>query len=270
MNQPQPLPQYIRLEVVPNEKVMGRRGADEIEAVLRTEAKPVLGLATGGTMEHLYPEVVRRFHAGQASFRNATTFNLDEYYPLPDSRTKTYRHFMNERLFSHVDLTLTPITNGRWGQTHVPDTNSRSVGLCCLEYEQAIVKAGGIDLQILGIGANGHIGFNEPGTNPWSRTRVVKLSPETRAANARHFGSADNVPEFAITMGISTILEAKAIVLLASGAAKAAAVRRALTGPIDADCPASWLRLHPRVTFIVDQAAASELPPLLTSPQRGI
>ena len=260
-----PSPQAFNLVIVPNEKAMAHRGADEIQTVLRTAPSPVLGLATGGTMEHLYPEVIRRFQAGKASFRNTTTFNLDEYYPISSSNPQSYRYFMNDQLFKHVDLTLTPIAAGQWGQTHVPDPDGRHVGLSCLEYEQAIIKAGGIDLQILGIGTNGHIGFNEPGTTPWSRTRVVKLSDETRAANARHFGSVDDVPKFAITMGISTILEANAIVLLACGASKAAAVRRALTGPIAADCPASWLRLHPRVTFIVDSAAARELPPELTT-----
>lgn len=266
MTRTAPVTQALNLVIVPNEKAMAQRGADEIQAVLRREDNPVLGLATGGTMEHLYPEVVRRFHAAKASFRDATTFNLDEYFPPPSS-AQSYRHFMNEKLFFHVDLTLTPIEGGRWGQTHIPDpsTSSNSIGESCLAYEQAIVRAGGIDLQILGIGTNGHIGFNEPGTTPWSRTRVVKLSEETRAANARHFGSINDVPQFAITMGISTILEADAIVLLASGASKAAAVRRALTGPIAADCPASWLRLHPRVTFIVDSAAAQQLPPELTT-----
>lgn len=259
MHSPRPRPESVRLIVVPDAAAMALRGADEIEAVLKRSPAPVLGLATGGTMEHLYPEVIRRFQAGKLSFRNATTFNLDEYYPLESTHPQSYRRFMQTNLFQHVDLTLTPIEDSRWGQTYVPDAVGRHVGAACLEYEQAIIKAGGIDLQILGIGANGHIGFNEPGTTPWSRTRIVKLADNTREANARYFGSKDAVPDFAVTMGISTILEAKKIVLLATGEGKAAAIRAALAGPVTPECPASYLQLHPDVAFIVDRAAAAEL-----------
>jgi len=260
MHDPYPITEAVKLIVVADPRAMAAKGAEEIQLALHSSSAPVLGLATGGTMEHLYPEVIRRFQGGKLSFRDATTFNLDEYYPLESSHPQSYRHFMNEKLFQHVDLTLTPIEGGRWGQTNVPDALGRHVGTACLEYEQAIVKAGGIDLQILGIGLNGHIAFNEPGTTPWSRTRVVKLEVGTREANARYFGSTDAVPEYAITMGLATILEAKKIVLLASGEGKAEAIRRALTGPITPECPASYLQLHPDVTFIVDQAAAKMLP----------
>lgn len=259
MYAPSPSNESVKVIVVADPRAMAEKSADEIQGILRASATPVLGLATGGTMEHVYPEVIRRFQQGKLSFRNTTTFNLDEYYPLDSSHPQSYRFFMNEKLFRYVDITLTPIEGGRWGQTNVPDALERHVGTACLEYEQAIVKAGGIDLQILGIGQNGHIAFNEPGTNPWSRTRVVKLDENTRAANARFFGSLDEVPGYAITMGIATILEAKKIVLLASGESKADAIQRALTGPITPDCPASYLQLHPDVTFIVDRGAAKEL-----------
>jgi glucosamine-6-phosphate deaminase len=245
--------------VVPNEQVMGKKGAEEIQRTLNSVHTPVVGLATGGTMEHVYPEVIRAFQGGKLSFRNATTFNLDEYYPLEADHPQSYRRFMLEKLFQHVDLTLTPISGARWGQTFVPSVSGNHVGTACLEYEQTIVKAGGIDLQLLGIGKNGHIAFNEPGTTPWSRTRVVKLDENTREANARFFGSLDEVPGFAITMGITTILEAKRIVLLANGAGKAEAIERALTGPVSPECPASYLQLHPDVTFILDTAAAARL-----------
>jgi len=259
MNNQTPHVEPIRLVVVPDVLSMAARGADEIEVVLKDAAQPVLGLATGGTMEHLYPELIRRFQAGKISFRNATTFNLDEYYPIEATHPQSYRCFMGEKLFNYVDLTLTPVEGARWGQTFVPNVGGEHVGAVCLGYEQAIIKAGGIDVQILGIGKNGHIAFNEPGTSPWSRTRIVKLAENTREANARYFGSSADVPEFAVTMGISTILEADKIVLLASGEGKAAAIKRALTGPVSADCPASYLQLHPNVTFIVDRAAARDL-----------
>ena len=260
MYNPSPRTESVKLIVVPEERAMAAQGADEIQQVLNSSTAPVLGLATGGTMEHLYPEVIRRFQAGKLSFRDTTTFNLDEYYPLDSSHPQSYRRFMFEKLFQHVDLTLTPIDEGRWGQTFVPAAINRHVGGACLEYEQAIVKAGGIDLQILGIGKNGHIAFNEPGTSPWSRTRVVKLEENTRSANARFFGSLEEVPAYAITMGIATILEAKRIVLLAHGAGKADAIAQALTGPVTPECPASYLQLHPDVTFILDRAAAEKLP----------
>jgi glucosamine-6-phosphate deaminase len=259
MNAANPQTQNVKLIIVPDARAMALKGADEFEKTLREKPNAVLGLATGGTMESIYPEVIRRFQAGKLSFQNATTFNLDEYYPLEADHPQSYRRFMLEKLFQYVDLTLTPIEGARWGQTFVPAAADRQIGEACLSYEQAIVKAGGIDLQILGIGQNGHIAFNEPGASPWSRTRVVKLEEATRRANARFFGSLDEVPGYALTMGIATILEAKRIVLFASGAGKAAAVRAALTGPVNSACPASYLQLHPEVTFIVDRDAAAEL-----------
>jgi len=251
----------IRVLIMEDAPRMAIRGAEEIAEVLIAKPNATLGLATGGTMVGVYGELVRRFQQGKISFRDATTVNLDDYYPLKPDHPGSYRREMLYRLFQNVDLTLTPIEpNGaRWGQTLVPTTTRKDIGRFCLQYEQEIIKAGGIDVQLLGIGTNGHIGFNEPGSPLWSRTRVVQLTEETLAANSRFFGSIDEVPRYAITMGILTILEAQRIVLLASGAAKAEAIRAAIREPWNPAVPASALQFHPNVTVILDQEAAGRL-----------
>src|SRR5271169_7073555 len=210
----------------------------------------VLGLATGSTPVKLYRELIRLHRNEGLSFRNVVTFNLDEYYGLPPHHPESYRHFMEVQLFSHVDV---PREN-----VHVPDGMiARSeVFRYCQEYERAIRDAGGVDLQILGIGRTGHIGFNEPGSGIDSRTRMVAVDRLTRRDAARDFRGEENVPAYAITMGVGTILNAKELALLAWGESKAAILREAIEGPqIDA-VPASFLQRHPNCRCYIDEAAA--------------
>src|ERR1700733_7070290 len=218
------------------------------------EGKPaVLGLATGSTPVKLYRELIRLHREEGLSFRNVVTFNLDEYYGLPPNHPESYRHFMEVQLFDHLDVVPENI--------HVPDglIPRSEVFAYCQEYEQKILAAGGIDLQILGIGRTGHIGFNEPGSGIDSRTRMVALDRLTRRDAARDFRGEANVPSYAITMGVGTILEAKEVALLAWGESKAAILRQAIEGPLTETVPASFLQRHPNCRCYVDEAAAREL-----------
>jgi glucosamine-6-phosphate deaminase len=181
------------------------------------------------------------------SFARVTSFNLDEYCGLPADHPSTFLAYMREKLFSLVDIDAS--------KAHLPDGSAVDPDAVAAAYEASIAKAGGIDLQLLGIGQNGHIGFNEPGSPAISRTRRVSLSPLTLAANAADFPSGEMPPPHAITMGIATILEAREIILLATGAGKAAALEAAINGPVSENCPASFLRLHPHVTIVCDIAA---------------
>jgi glucosamine-6-phosphate deaminase len=187
-------------------------------------------------------------------FSTVITFNLDEYVGLQPTHDQSYRYFMNENLFDHVNVNLKA--------THVPDgtiTDLGEVEEFCVKYEEMIADVGGIDYQVLGIGGNGHIGFNEPGSSLGSLTRIKTLTTETRKDNARFFKSMDEVPEYAITMGIGTIMNARKVVLLANGEGKADAIKAALEGPVTAMCPASALQLHRFATYVIDEAAASKL-----------
>src|SRR6201995_4001672 len=213
----------------------------------------VLGLATGSTPVKLYRELIRLHREEGLSFRNVVTFNLDEYYGLPPNHPESYRHFMEVQLFNHIDISPENV--------HVPDglVPRSEVFAYCQDYERKILAAGGIDLQILGIGRTGHIGFNEPGSGIDSRTRMVALDRLTRRDAARDFRGEENVPAYAITMGVGTILQAKELVLLAWGESKAAILRVAIEGPqIDA-VPASFLQRHPNCRCYIDEAAAQEL-----------
>lgn len=227
------------------------RVAEIIAAAIRGNPQIVLGLATGGTPIPVYRELVRRHRDDSLDFSRLTTFNLDEYVGLGPGHPQSYRQFMQQHLFDHVNVD--PL------RTHVPDGLASSPTAHSGQYESQIRTAGGIDLQLLGIGHNGHIAFNEPGSSPDSRTRQVDLSEETIQANSRFFSAIDQVPRHAITMGIGTILEAKRIVLMAIGEHKSAVVERAIQGPIDRWLPASELRRNPDVTFVLDAAAASRL-----------
>jgi len=211
----------------------------------------VLGLPTGGTPVGMYAEIAKAVKAKQTDLSKITTFNLDEYYGLPKEDDQSYFTFMNVNLYAPCGL--------RAEQTHIPSGTASDPEAEVKAYEAAIAKAGGIDLQVLGIGNNGHIGFNEPGTDPKSRTHVVTLTQNTREANARFFASIEEVPTRAMTMGIQTILESRSILLLAFGAAKAAILAQALKGPVTPDNPASFLQKHPDVTVIADLAAADQL-----------
>jgi len=213
----------------------------------------VLGLATGSTPLKVYKRLIQMNALGMLSFRRVITFNLDEYLGLPPDHPESYARFMEENFFSHIDILRE--------NTHIPSgmIALRQIAEHCQSYEEAIRAAGGIDLQILGIGRSGHIGFNEPGSSVNSRTRDVELGYVTRADAAHAFGGIGNVPMHAITMGISTILDARKIFLLAWGGRKAGIVAKALHTPPTSDLPATFLQCHGGVSVCIDRAAAAEL-----------
>ncbi|QDL55064.1 glucosamine-6-phosphate deaminase [Rhodoferax aquaticus] len=221
--------------------------------VKHINAKPtaVLGLATGSTPVALYKELIAAYQQGQVSFKHVSTFNLDEYLGLSGSHPQSYRHFMNGQLFDHVDINK--------ANTAVPAGDAANPLEACAAYEAAIVAKGGVDIQLLGIGRNGHIGFNEPSSSLRSRTRVKTLTRATIDDNARFFGPDEFQPHLSLTMGIGTILESKKIVLLATGESKADAIKATVEGPLSASCPASALQWHEQTVLIVDEAAASKL-----------
>ena len=213
----------------------------------------VLGLATGSTPVRLYRELIRRHREEGLSFANVITFNLDEYYGLAGDHPESYLKFMQDQLFDHVDL--------KPENTHVPDgtVERDAVFQSCKAYEDAIIAAGGIDIQILGIGRTGHIGFNEPGSGPETRTRLVTLDSLTRKDAARDFLGEENVPRFAITMGVGTILDARTVFLLAWGEGKASIIAKTVEGKQTDTIPATFLQQHKQCTFCIDEAAASHL-----------
>ncbi|PLS02074.1 glucosamine-6-phosphate deaminase [Neobacillus cucumis] len=210
-----------------------------------------LGLATGGTPIGTYKNLIADHQKNRTSYRKVTTFNLDEYIGLSGNDKNSYRYFMNEQLFNHIDIDK--------NNTYVPLGDSKDAEKECLRYEELIEKKGGIDLQILGIGSNGHIGFNEPGTSFYAATQVIQLAPSTREANARFFKHVEDVPTKAITMGISTIMKSKEILLLVSGESKKDAMNKLFNEEISENFPASILKNHPCVTIIADKAAVSGL-----------
>lgn len=237
--------------ILPNPAAVGAAAAQAIAHQVRTKPHSVLGLATGSSPLPLYAELVRRHREELLDFSAVTSFNLDEYVGLTPDHPQSYRHFMQRHLFDHINI---PHAN-----THVPDGMTEEVLSSCEAYEAAIAKAGGIDVQVLGLGANGHIGFNEPTSSLRSRTRFATITEQTRRDNARFFDSIDEVPRHCITMGIATILESRLCLLIATGAGKADAVAAMVEGPLSAFCPASALQLHPTAKVFVDEAAASKL-----------
>jgi glucosamine-6-phosphate deaminase len=241
------------MEVIikPNTDAVSKEAARLFQRQLARQPASVLGLATGGTPLGLYRELAAMMQAGQVDFSRAHSFNLDEYVGLAPDHPRSYRAYMREHLFAKINLPL--------DHTHVPDGLAPDIARHCAEYEDAIRAAGGIDLQLLGIGTDGHIGFNEPSSSLSSRTRLKTLTPGTIADNARFFGSEAEVPRHVITMGVGTIMEARAVVVLATGAAKAHAVAAMVEGPIMADVPASILQMHRVCALIIDEAAASQL-----------
>ncbi|GMV25924.1 MAG: glucosamine-6-phosphate deaminase [Phycisphaerae bacterium] len=248
--------EHIPVAVYPTSTSASQAVAAEIAALIRERAsrgqRAVLGLATGSTPKGVYEALVGLHKAG-LSFRNVVTFNLDEYWPMDDQSLQSYRRFMREYLFDHVDIDPANI--------HVPDGSvpRERVAEFCDSYERAIREAGGIDLQILGIGRTGHIGFNEPGSSRESRTRLITLDKVTRMDAASDFFGEWNVPKKAITMGVGTILEARQVVLLAFGEHKAPIVRRAVEGDVTSTVAASFLQNHPNARFVLDPAAAADL-----------
>lgn len=218
-----------------------------IARLVRAKPGAVLGLATGSTPLLLYRELIGL----KLDWRKVRTFNLDEYVGLPAGHAASYHSFMWENFFRHINL---PEKN-----IHIPDGLTKNVPKFCAQYEKQIRDAGGIDLQLLGIGTDGHIGFNEPTSSLASRTRIKTLTRQTRRDNARFFGGEAQVPHHVITMGIGTILEARQCLLLAFGAKKARAIAAAVEGPVTAMNPASALQLHPKTTVCLDEAAARQL-----------
>jgi len=247
----------IRTVVVPEHDALAALLAERIVQTIRREVaakgRCVLGLATGSTPLGIYRELIRRHHASDADFSSVVTFNLDEYYPMSPDSPRSFRRYMWENFFAHVNVAP--------GNVHLPDggTPRELLAQACAAYERAIADVGGIDFQLLGIGKSGHIGFNEPGSPPQSRTRLVTLDSVTRKDAAADFFGEDNVPHEAITMGVATILEAREIALIATGEHKAAIMQRAVEGEISPDVAATFLQRHPNAVAYLDLAAAAEL-----------
>ena len=219
----------------------------------RLQKKPnlVLGLATGSTPLGLYKELIRMHNEEGLDFSQVTTFNLDEYVGLPPSHDQSYHYFMQENFFKSVNIDPRYI--------HVPHGMAKDVNLFCEWYENEIESFGGIDLQILGIGANGHIAFNEPGSSLGSRTRIKTLTEKTREDNKRFFQDDETVPKYAITMGVGTIMDAHELLLVAGGSSKADAIKSSVEGPLTAMCPASIIQMHQQAFVIVDDDASAKL-----------
>lgn len=222
-----------------------------VRKLIMEKPGPVLGLATGNTPLQLYKYLIKMHREEGLDFSRVITFNLDEYVGLSPDHPASFHHFMRVNLFSQINI--------KPENVHIPDGLASDIPASCEKYEQQIKAAGGIDLQILGLGTNGHIGFNEPSSSLSSRTRIKTLTDQTRKNNAVFFGGEENVPYHAITMGIGTILEARICLLMAFGRKKARAIALAVEGPVTAMVPASALQLHPRAIILLDRDAASEL-----------
>lgn len=241
----------MRVILMPSPQEVARRAAEIVAALVRSKRPCVLGLATGSSPLGLYNELIRQHREEGLDFSDVTTFNLDEYVGLHPTHPQSYRYFMQKNLFDHINIMP--------HRTHVPDGRTLDFSSYGLRYEQLIREAGGIDLQILGIGTDGHIAFNEPGSSLGSRTRVKTLAPETIRDNARFFGSEDQVPRLSITMGVGTILEARRCLLVAMGESKSQAIRDTVEGPVTSQVTASALQLHRDVVCVVDEGAATRL-----------
>ena len=255
-------PEKIPTVISEDPDTLSVRVADRIEEIMRANAdqgrRTVLGLATGSTPIGVYRELIRRHREHGLSFSNVVTFNLDEYWPMAPDSIHAYHRFMWENFFTHIDIPAS--------QVHLPPgmVDRHGAAAACTAYEAAIIEAGGIDFQLLGIGKTGHIGFNEPGSGRDSRTRLVTLDAVTRRDAASDFFGNEHVPREAITMGVATILGAREIAILATGEHKAAIVRRAVEGAIDLEVAATFLQEHPNTTFYLDAAAAVELTRIAT------
>lgn len=238
--------------ILPDAAAIGAAAADQIEALLRHHPDAVLGLATGSSPLPTYDELVGRYAAGRLSFARARAFTLDEYVGLPPDHPASYARVIRDELADRVDFGADAVASPRGAADDVVAE--------CARYDAAIREAGGVDLQILGIGTDGHIAFNEPGSSLASRTRVKTLTEQTRGDNARFFdGDLAAVPRHCITQGLGTILEARHLVLVATGLGKAEAVHQMVEGAVSARWPASVLQMHPDVTVLIDEPAASRL-----------
>lgn len=230
---------------------MSKKAAEIIKSVVLRKPNCVLGLATGGTPIGTYKELIKFHKEGKLDFSKVITFNLDEYISLPKTHDQSYFYFMYDNIFNHINVNPENV--------HVPDGMAEDVEAFCKWYEEEIEKVGGIDLQLLGIGSDGHIAFNEPGSSLASRTRMKTLDEQTIKDNARFFKSEAEVPRYAITMGVGTILEAKELLLIANGKKKADVCAEFIEGPITSQITASALQLHPKAIVVLDEEAASKL-----------
>ena len=241
----------MRVVIKDTYQMLSLAAAAEVAQAVRTKPNLVLGLATGSSPLGVYQELIRLHRVEGLDFSQVTTFNLDEYVGLAPDHPQSYHAFMREHLFQHINVSAE--------RTHVPVGNSDDYVAYCRSYEEQIRAAGGIDLQLLGIGRDGHIGFNEPGSSLGSRTRLKTLTAQTIEDNARFFDHPEEVPRFAVTMGVATILDTRRVLLLASGKKKAKAIARSVEGPISSMWTASALQLHADTTVFLDHKAARKL-----------
>ena len=240
----------MEIVILGGSRQIGNLAADAIEQLLRRKPGAVLGLATGSSPLPVYDELAARHEQG-LDFSRASGFALDEYVALPAGHPESYREVVRREFTNRVNIAPENV--------HGPDGAAADIPAACEAYEQAIAAAGGVDLQLLGVGTDGHVGFNEPGSSFASRTRIKSLIEQTRRDNARFFNSLSEVPHHVITQGLGTIMAARHVILLATGAQKAQAVRDFVEGPVAAICPASVLQFHPHATVLLDEAAASAL-----------
>ncbi|WP_277959783.1 glucosamine-6-phosphate deaminase [Frigoribacterium faeni] len=241
----------MEIVILPTSKDVGRAAAAQIASIVGANPAAVIGLATGSSPQGIYSDLKRRVDADEISFANARGFALDEYVGIPLEHPESYASVITRDVVEPLGFNPSRV--------RVPDGRATNLEFAAKEYDAAIRAAGGIDVQILGIGANGHIGFNEPTSSFASRTRIKTLAPATREANARFFDTLDQVPAHCMTQGLGTILEARHLVLVAQGESKAAAIAGAVEGPLTSFVPGSALQLHEHATVVIDEAAASQL-----------
>ena len=241
----------MRVVILPTEQEVSHFAADIISDAIKGKPDLVLGLATGSTPRATYEILIEKYQQGELSFKRVSTFNLDEYVGLAPNHSQSYRYFMNKHLFNHIDIDIQNI--------NIPECLNNDYEKCSADYETLIAEQGGIGVQLLGLGSNGHIGFNEPTSSLSSKTRIKTLTEKTIENNSRFFSSSEFQPSLAITMGIGTILESKSILLIATGKKKKKAVVDMIEGPLSAMCPASSLQLHDNAVIVLDEVAASGL-----------
>ena len=238
----------MNLRVVNSYEELSKVAASEFSKVIKEKPNAILGLATGGSPIGMYKELIKMYENKELDFSKITTVNLDEYIGLNPEHSQSYRYFMNDNLFNHINIDV--------ANTFVPNGLAKDLEVECKEYDKRIIELGGIDIQLLGVGNNGHIAFNEPDEQLSAGTHVISLTENTIEANARFFDNINDVPRKAITMGVGGIMKAKKIILIASGASKAEAIKGLFSGKITTENPASMLQMHRDVTVIVDKEAA--------------
>lgn len=241
----------MRIIIVNNKEEMGKKAASLVSSQIILKPESVLGLATGGTPLGMYEELIKLYNKKEIDFKLVKTFNLDEYFGIGKENDQSYYYYMINNFFKFIDLPEKSI--------NMPNGSAKDIDEECLRYEKEIKNAGGIDIQVLGIGTNGHIGFNEPDVNFEAQTHLVKLEESTIKSNSIYFKTKEEVPTTAVSMGIKTIMNSRKIVLLADGISKAEAIYGLVKGKINPNLPASILQLHPDVTLIIDKDAASKL-----------